>query len=114
MEPILKSTYGVIVYQEQVMQIVQTIGGFSLGYSDIIRRAMGKKKDMAAYNAEFSEGAKKQGYDYEKASKLFDLIEKFAGYGFNKSHSAAYAMVTLMKLKEWVFRFHRRISIILN
>ncbi|WP_457746602.1 DNA polymerase III subunit alpha [Sulfurimonas sp.] len=94
MEPILKNTYGVIVYQEQVMQIVQTIGGFSLGYSDIIRRAMGKKKDMAVYNAEFSEGAAKQGYDYERASKLFDLIEKFAGYGFNKSHSAAYAMVT--------------------
>ncbi len=94
MEPILNNTYGVIVYQEQVMQIVQTIGGFSLGYSDIIRRAMGKKKDMAVYNAEFSEGAKKQGYDYDKASKLFDLIEKFAGYGFNKSHSAAYAMIT--------------------
>ncbi len=94
MEPILKNTYGVIVYQEQVMQIVQTIGGFSLGYSDIIRRAMGKKKDMAVYNAEFSEGAAKQGYDYDTASKLFDLIEKFAGYGFNKSHSAAYAMVT--------------------
>ena len=94
MEPILNNTYGVIVYQEQVMQIVQTIGGFSLGYSDIIRRAMGKKKDMAVYNAEFSEGAKKQGFDYDKASKLFDLIEKFAGYGFNKSHSAAYAMVS--------------------
>ncbi|MCD6260006.1 MAG: DNA polymerase III subunit alpha [Helicobacteraceae bacterium] len=94
MEPILGNTYGVIVYQEQVMQIVQTIGGFSLGYSDIIRRAMGKKKDMAQYNAEFSEGAAKQGYDYDRASKLFDLIEKFAGYGFNKSHSAAYAMVT--------------------
>ena len=94
MEEILKPTYGVIVYQEQVMQIVQVIGGFSLGYSDIIRRAMGKKKDMAAYNAEFSEGAKGEGYDYSKASKLFDLIEKFAGYGFNKSHSAAYAMVT--------------------
>ncbi|NOQ30143.1 MAG: DNA polymerase III subunit alpha [Helicobacteraceae bacterium] len=94
MEEILKPTYGVIVYQEQVMQIVQTIGGFSLGYSDIIRRAMGKKKDMAVYNAEFSEGAKGQGYDYDKASLLFDLIEKFAGYGFNKSHSAAYAMVT--------------------
>ncbi|WP_345991395.1 DNA polymerase III subunit alpha [Sulfurimonas sp. HSL-1716] len=94
MEPILKPTYGVIVYQEQVMQIVQTIGGFSLGYSDIIRRAMGKKKDMAVYNDEFSQGAKKQGHDYDKASKLFDLIEKFAGYGFNKSHSAAYAMVT--------------------
>ncbi|MEA3372396.1 MAG: DNA polymerase III subunit alpha [Campylobacterota bacterium] len=94
MEPILKPTYGVIVYQEQVMQIVQNIGGFSLGYSDIIRRAMGKKKDMATYNAEFSEGAQKQGYDYRKASELFNLIEKFAGYGFNKSHSAAYAMVT--------------------
>lgn len=94
MEPILKNTYGVIVYQEQVMQIVQTVGGFSLGYSDIIRRAMGKKKDMAAYNAEFSEGAAKQGHNYEEASKLFDLIEKFAGYGFNKSHSAAYAMVS--------------------
>ncbi|QFR49161.1 DNA polymerase III subunit alpha [Sulfurimonas lithotrophica] len=94
MEPILNNTYGVIVYQEQVMQIVQTIGGFSLGYSDIIRRAMGKKKDMAVYNAEFSEGAQKQGLDYDKASQLFDLIEKFAGYGFNKSHSAAYAMVT--------------------
>ena len=94
MESILGPTYGVIVYQEQVMQIVQTIGGFSLGYSDIIRRAMGKKKDMSAYNDEFSKGAQGQGYDYEKASKLFDLIEKFAGYGFNKSHSAAYAMVT--------------------
>jgi DNA polymerase-3 subunit alpha len=94
MEPILKTTYGVIVYQEQVMQIVQTVGGFSLGYSDIIRRAMGKKKDMATYNAEFADGAAKQGHNREEASKLFDLIEKFAGYGFNKSHSAAYAMVT--------------------
>ncbi|MCX6051002.1 MAG: DNA polymerase III subunit alpha [Campylobacterales bacterium] len=94
MEPILGKTYGVIVYQEQVMQIVQTIGGFSLGYSDIIRRSMGKKKDMSVYNDEFATGAKNQGYDYDKASKLFDLIEKFAGYGFNKSHSAAYAMVT--------------------
>ncbi|MBL0707883.1 MAG: DNA polymerase III subunit alpha [Sulfurimonas sp.] len=94
MKPILENTYGVIVYQEQVMQIVQNVGGFSLGYSDIIRRAMGKKKDMATYNAEFSEGAAKQGHPYDEASKLFDLIEKFAGYGFNKSHSAAYAMVT--------------------
>jgi DNA polymerase-3 subunit alpha len=94
MKPILENTYGVIVYQEQVMQIVQHVGGFSLGYSDIIRRAMGKKKDMATYNAEFSDGAAKQGHPYDEASKLFDLIEKFAGYGFNKSHSAAYAMVT--------------------
>ncbi|HZF71172.1 DNA polymerase III subunit alpha [Sulfuricurvum sp.] len=96
MEPILKPTYGVIVYQEQVMQIVQTVGGFSLGGADIVRRAMGKKKieEMQKYNKEFSEGAQKQGLDYKKASELFDLIEKFAGYGFNKSHSAAYAMVT--------------------
>jgi len=94
MKPILENTYGVIVYQEQVMQIVQTVGGFSLGYSDIIRRAMGKKKDMSTYNDEFAKGAQKHGFDYNEASKLFDLIEKFAGYGFNKSHSAAYAMVT--------------------
>ncbi len=96
LEEILKPTYGVIVYQEQVMQIVQTIGGFSLGGADIVRRAMGKKKveEMLKYNKEFSEGAAKQGLDYDTASKLFDLIEKFAGYGFNKSHSAAYAMVT--------------------
>jgi DNA polymerase III subunit alpha len=96
MEPILKPTYGVIVYQEQVMQIVQTVGGFSLGGADIVRRAMGKKKieEMQKYNKEFSEGAANQGLDYQRASELFDLIEKFAGYGFNKSHSAAYAMVT--------------------
>jgi DNA polymerase-3 subunit alpha len=96
LETILKPTYGVIVYQEQVMQIVQTIGGMSLGGADIVRRAMGKKKleEMQKYNREFSEGAQKQGLDYHKASELFDLIEKFAGYGFNKSHSAAYAMVT--------------------
>jgi DNA polymerase-3 subunit alpha len=96
LEEILKPTYGVIVYQEQVMQIVQTIGGFSLGGADIVRRAMGKKKveEMLKYNKEFSKGAEKQGLDYKTASQLFDLIEKFAGYGFNKSHSAAYAMIT--------------------
>ena len=92
----LEPTYGMIVYQEQVMQIVQTVGGFSLGGADIVRRAMGKKKAdlMEKYNREFSEGAQGQGLDYQKASQLFKLIEKFAGYGFNKSHSAAYAMVT--------------------
>jgi len=96
LKPILEPTYGIIVYQEQVMQIVQTIGGFSLGESDLIRRAMGKKKadEMAKYNKEFSDRAAKQGYNPQNASKLFDLIEKFAGYGFNKSHSAAYAMIT--------------------
>jgi DNA polymerase-3 subunit alpha len=96
LEPILKPTYGIIVYQEQVMQIVQNIGGFSLGEADIIRRAMGKKKVelMQKYNEEFSNRAEKRGYTRENASNLFSLIEKFAGYGFNKSHSAAYAMIT--------------------
>ena len=96
LKPILEPTYGVIVYQEQVMQIVQAIGGFSLGEADIIRRAMGKKKKdlMAKYAEEFATRAKERGYSYENAKALFNLIEKFAGYGFNKSHSAAYAMIT--------------------
>ena len=96
LEPILKPTYGVIVYQEQVMQIVQTIGGFSLGGADLVRRAMGKKikEEMDKLKDEFAEGASKKGFDRTKAADLFDLIVKFAGYGFNKSHSAAYAMVT--------------------
>jgi len=96
LEPILKPTYGVIVYQEQVMQIVQTIGGFSLGGADVVRRAMGKKikEEMDRLKSEFADGAAKKGFDRTKAEELFDLIVKFAGYGFNKSHSAAYAMVT--------------------
>ncbi len=96
LEPILKPTYGVIVYQEQVMQIVQTIGGFSLGGADLVRRAMGKKikEEMDRLKGEFADGAVKKGFDRTKAEELFDLIVKFAGYGFNKSHSAAYAMIT--------------------
>jgi len=96
LRPILEPTYGVIVYQEQVMQIVQSIGGFSLGEADLIRRAMGKKKiDYMKQKAEeFAQGAVDQGLDRAHAIELFGLIEKFAGYGFNKSHSAAYAMVT--------------------
>ncbi len=96
LEPILKPTYGVIVYQEQVMQIVQTIGGFSLGGADLVRRAMGKKikEEMDKLQNEFADGAEKKGFNRAKAMELFDLIVKFAGYGFNKSHSAAYAMVT--------------------
>jgi DNA polymerase-3 subunit alpha len=96
LEPILKPTYGVIVYQEQVMQIVQTIGGFSLGGADLVRRAMGKKikEEMDKLKGEFADGAAKKGFDRTKAEELFDLIVKFAGYGFNKSHSAAYAMIT--------------------
>ncbi len=96
LEPILKPTYGVIVYQEQVMQIVQTIGGFSLGGADVVRRAMGKKikSEMDRLKDEFANGAVKKGFDRKKSEELFDLIVKFAGYGFNKSHSAAYAMIT--------------------
>ena len=96
LKPILKETYGVIVYQEQVMQIVQAIGGFSLGESDVIRRAMGKK-DVSYMNKmqkQFANGAKSKGLNHANAVELFELIIKFAGYGFNKSHSAAYGMIT--------------------
>jgi len=96
LKPILEPTYGVIVYQEQVMQIVQVIGGFSLGGADLVRRAMGKKikEEMDRLKGEFAKGGVKNGYKKEHCEELFDLIVKFAGYGFNKSHSAAYAMVT--------------------
>ena len=95
LENTLKSTYGVIVYQEQVMLISQIIGGYSLGGADLLRRAMGKKKpeEMAAHRELFEQGATKKGYDAKLAVKLFDLMELFAGYGFNKSHSAAYALI---------------------
>jgi DNA polymerase-3 subunit alpha len=95
LETILGPTYGVMVYQEQVMQIAQVIGGYSLGAADLLRRAMGKKKpeEMAKHRDIFIEGAGKNGVGKAKASELFDLMEKFAGYGFNKSHAAAYALV---------------------
>ena len=96
LEPILKPTYGVIVYQEQVMQIAQELAGYTLGGADMLRRAMGKKKpeEMAKQRSTFEEGAISEGVDGELAMKIFDLVEKFAGYGFNKSHSAAYAVVS--------------------
>jgi DNA polymerase-3 subunit alpha len=96
LRPILETTYGVIVYQEQVMQIVQSIGGFSLGGADLVRRAMGKKikEEMDRLKGEFADGGVKKGYQKPHCEELFDLIVKFAGYGFNKSHSAAYALVT--------------------
>ncbi|WP_226645908.1 DNA polymerase III subunit alpha [Microbulbifer variabilis] len=96
LKPILEPTYGVIVYQEQVMQIAQELAGYTLGGADLLRRAMGKKKpeEMAKQRATFENGAKEQGIDPELAIKIFDLVEKFAGYGFNKSHSAAYALVS--------------------
>jgi DNA polymerase III subunit alpha len=94
-ESILKETYGIAVYQEQVMQIAQVVAGYSLGGADLLRRAMGKKKkeEMDAQRAIFTEGASKNGLNERQANELFDLLEKFAGYGFNKSHAAAYALV---------------------
>ncbi len=96
LKPVLEPTYGVIVYQEQVMQIAQVLAGYTLGGADMLRRAMGKKKpeEMAKQREVFENGAKKQGVDPDLAIKIFDLVEKFAGYGFNKSHSAAYAIVS--------------------
>ncbi len=97
LEPILKDTYGVIVYQEQVMQISQVLGGYSLGRADLLRRAMGKKKAevMQKERAGFLEGCSKNGVEAKTAGEIFDLMEKFAEYGFNKSHSAAYGLITV-------------------
>jgi DNA polymerase-3 subunit alpha len=96
LEPILKETYGVIVYQEQVMQIASQLAGFSLGEADILRAAMGKKKkeEMARMRAKFIAGAVERGVSEPKAIEIFDLMAFFAGYGFNKSHSAAYAVIS--------------------
>ncbi|GKS58750.1 DNA-directed DNA polymerase [Nitrospira sp.] len=95
LEPILRDTYGVIVYQEQVMAIANQVAGFSLGQADILRRAMGKKKpeEMEKLKTKFLDGAKKNSISDKKAEKLYELIQKFAGYGFNKSHAAAYAVL---------------------
>jgi DNA polymerase III subunit alpha len=95
LEPALAETYGVIIYQEQVMQIAQILAGYSLGEADLLRRAMGKKikEEMAAQRDRFVTGAVAKGVDERQASNIFDLVDKFAGYGFNKSHAAAYALV---------------------
>ncbi len=102
----LEPTYGVIVYQEQVMQISQIIGGYTLGGADMLRRAMGKKKpeEMAKHRETIAAGAKERGYDPALAEQLFDLMTKFAEYGFNKSHTAAYAVVTYHTA--WLKRYH--------
>ena len=96
LESILKPTYGIILYQEQVMQIAQVLAGYTLGGADILRRAMGKKKpeEMAKQRVVFTDGAEKNNIKRETAEYIFDLIEKFAGYGFNKSHSAAYGLIS--------------------
>ncbi|MGC4059830.1 MAG: DNA polymerase III subunit alpha [Aquabacterium sp.] len=95
MSSVLEETYGIMVYQEQVMQVAQIVGGYSLGGADLLRRAMGKKKveEMAAHRVTFAEGAAKHDIKPELANEIFDLMEKFAGYGFNKSHAAAYALL---------------------
>ncbi len=97
LEPILKETYGVIVYQEQVMQIAQVLAGYSLGEADLLRRAMGKKKkeEMDQQKARFKEGAEANGVPRQQADYIFDLVAKFAGYGFNKSHAAAYSFISI-------------------
>jgi len=94
-EPVLSETYGIMVYQEQVMQTAQVLGGYSLGGADMLRRAMGKKKadEMAEHREIFRKGAAEKGISQEKADEVFDLMEKFAGYGFNKSHAAAYSLL---------------------
>ncbi|URJ23523.1 DNA polymerase III subunit alpha [Blochmannia endosymbiont of Camponotus sp. C-003] len=100
LRPVLESTYGIILYQEQVMQIAQVLAGYTLGQADILRRAIGKKKpeDMAKQRSFFNLGATKNGIDTTLSMKIFDLLEKFAGYGFNKSHSAAYALISYQTL----------------
>jgi len=100
LEPILKPTYGVILYQEQVMQIAQVLAGYSLGGADLLRRAMGKKKqaEMDKQRAIFEQGAAERGVETNTATYIFNLMDKFAGYGFNKSHSAAYALVSYQTL----------------
>ncbi|MFD2165859.1 DNA polymerase III subunit alpha [Thalassotalea euphylliae] len=106
LQPVLEPTYGIILYQEQVMQIAQVLAGYSLGGADMLRRAMGKKKpeEMAKQRSTFEKGAIDNGIDGELAMKIFDLVEKFAGYGFNKSHSAAYALVSYQTL--WMKAHH--------
>ncbi len=96
LEPTLKETYGVIVYQEQVMEIAKVLAGYSLGAADLLRRAMGKKikEEMDEQRKIFREGAVKNGVDARQAEEIFDLVDKFAGYGFNKSHAAAYAFIS--------------------
>lgn len=96
LEPVLRPTYGVILYQEQVMQIAQVLAGYTLGGADMLRRAMGKKKpeEMAKQRGKFVEGSVERGVPESQAAYIFDLMEKFAGYGFNKSHSAAYALLS--------------------
>lgn len=107
LQPVLEPTYGIILYQEQVMQIAQVMAGYTLGGADMLRRAMGKKKpeEMAKQRAIFLKGAEDASIDTDLAGNIFDLVEKFAGYGFNKSHSAAYALLSYQTA--WLKRHHK-------
>ena len=109
-EPVLKETFGVIIYQEQVMQIAQILSGYSLGEADMLRRAMGKKikSEMDAQRARFVGGSVERGIAKAKADEIFDLLAKFADYGFNKSHAAAYALIAYWTA--WLKANHRRNS----
>ncbi|MBN4047882.1 DNA polymerase III subunit alpha [Oceanicaulis sp. AH-315-P02] len=104
--PLVKDTYGVIIYQEQVMQIAQVLSGYSLGEADVLRRAMGKKikSEMQAQRARFVSGAVENGVEKNRANEIFDIVDKFAGYGFNKSHSAAYALICYQTA--WLKKHH--------
>src|SRR5262249_45693055 len=95
LEPILRETYGVIAYQEQVIRLARELAGFTLGEADILRKAMGKKKAdvMQAQRAKFVDGARQRGINEKKATRIFDLMEHFAGYGFPKAHSTTYALL---------------------
>ena len=106
LEPVLKSTYGVVLYQEQVMQTAQVLAGFSLGQADLLRRAMGKKKpeEMAKVREQFLEGSSERDIPSDLANQIFDSLEKFAGYAFNKSHSATYALISVQTA--WLKTFY--------
>lgn len=108
LQPVLESTYGIMVYQEQVMQAAQIIGGYTLGGADLLRRAMGKKKaeEMAKHREIFAKGAAERGISQEKADEIFNYMEKFAGYGFNKSHAAAYSMIAFQTA--WLKTYYPR------
>lgn len=106
LEPVLKDTYGVIIYQEQVMNVARIVAGYSLGQADMLRRAMGKKKadEMAHHRQIFLAGAQERGYDKDRANDLFDKMEKFAEYGFNKSHAVAYSVISYQTA--WLKRYY--------
>lgn len=116
LEPILQNTYGLIVYQEQIMQIAQAMAGYTFGQADILRRAMGKKKpeEMAQQREVFKQGALKNGISEDLSMKIFDIVEKFAGYGFNKSHSVAYTVISMQTAYLKAYHPEHFLAVLLN